>query len=85
MVINFLVAFASRIYPFFLAIIIIFKILIIIVIITIIIIIKMMIIIILRVFKIMIIRPDKKIYLFSVPARPENCPRPQFFLNFLFL
>ena len=31
------------------------------------------------------LRPDKKIYLFSVPARPENFPRPQFFFYFLFL
>ena len=32
-----------------------------------------------------IVRPDKKIYLSSVPARPENCPRPQFIFYFLFL
>ena len=31
------------------------------------------------------VRPDKKIYLFSVPARPENCPRPEVFFYFLFL
>ena len=31
------------------------------------------------------IRPDKKIYLFSVPARPENCPRPQYVFFYIFL
>ena len=33
----------------------------------------------------LLLRPNKKIYLFSVPARPENCPRPQFFLFFIFV
>ena len=28
------------------------------------------------------VRPDKKKYLFSIPARPEKCPQPQYFLFF---
>ena len=31
------------------------------------------------------VRPDKKKYLFSVPARPEKCLRPPLFFYFLFL